>query len=401
MRERTGLDIEIAKICDKDLSSKRCINVSKRLLTKNPQSVINDKNIDIIAELIGGINPAKDILLGAIKNKKHIVTANKALLATCGRELFKSADKNGVQIYFEGSVGGGIPIVKALREGLVANRINTIYAIINGTSNFILTKMQKENCGLDEALSIAQNMGYAERNPALDISGADSAHKLSILALLGFGSYVNLKDIYTEGIEDIELQDLQYAKDMGYIVKSLAIAKKINNRLEVRVHPTLLKAEHLLSNISGVYNAIYLKSDLIKEALLYGEGAGQFAAASAVVSDIVDLAKIIASGGNSKSMLNFGKDIKNIKDMQEVVSRYYIRFSAIDRPGVLAAISGVLAKFEISIASVTQKERRKENVVPIVMMTHEALEKNMRKALAIINKLPSIKKKTVAIRVEN
>ena len=275
-----------------------------------------------------------------------------------------------------------------------------IRGIINGTSNFILTKMAEEGINFAEALSIAQDKGYAERIPSLDISGADSAHKLSILALLGFGVNAKASDIYTEGIVDIEPMDIQYAKEAGYAVKLLAIAKRTRDSLELRVHPTLVRREHLLANVGGVYNAIFVKGDLVGENLFFGEGAGAKPTSSAVVSDIVAIAGVISSESKAASRpVLFKKTVKNIKRMGDVETRYYIRFYTLDKPGVLAKISGILAKYRISIASVSQKEKS-ASAVPIVMMTHEAIERNMAKALKEINRLPMIKKKTVRIRIE-
>jgi homoserine dehydrogenase len=401
IKDKNGIDISLSKVCDKELRKKRPVKPPKKMLTSNPGDIIRDKNIDIVVELIGGVNPAKDIILRALKNKKHVVTANKAVLASCGKELFAAAKKNKREIYFEASVGGGIPIVKTLKESFISNRIQTIYGIINGTSNYILTKMERQRFTLEEALEAARIKGFAERNPALDINGMDSAHKLAILVLLGFGKSIGLDEIYTQGIEEIEPQDLEYASELGYVVRLLAIAKNVAGRLEARVHPTLLPKEHLLSSICGVNNAIFIKGDLVGESLLYGKGAGQMPTSSAVISDIVDLGKIITSRAPAVKSPNFPGNVKRIRKMNEVKSRYYVHFSAIDQPGVLASISGILGRLDISIASVTQKERKKERIVPIVMMTHEAKEKNMQKALKTINSLKAIKRKPIAIRVED
>ncbi|MFH1790735.1 MAG: homoserine dehydrogenase, partial [Candidatus Omnitrophota bacterium] len=309
--------------------------------------------------------------------------------------IFGASKKYNTPILFEASVGGGIPIIKALREGFVSNKIDSVYGIINGTCNYILSKMSDEGITFRAALRSAQKMGVAEANPSLDIKGIDSAHKLAILAMLGFKVLPDMKQIYCEGILDIEPCDIKYAREMGYEIKLLAIAKKSADKVEARVHPTLIAKEHLLANVKGVYNAIYVKGDLIGESLFYGKGAGKQPTASAVVSDIVDLAR-----GCSQPPLVFSQGAGRIKQVGEIKSKFYIRFSAIDKPGVLSSISGILSKYNISISSVTQKQERREKVVPIVMMTHMAQEKNLQKALKAVNALPTIRKKSVAIRME-
>ena len=401
MRKRRGVSVGISRIADKDLRRKRSVKAPKSKLTKRANDILNDPNIDIVVELVGGIHPAKEFVLKAIKNGKHVVTANKALLADSGREIFKLARKNGVTVRFEASVGGGIPVIKVLSEDFASNSIQAIYGIINGTSNYILSRMEEDGDSFKDALKEAQRLGIAERNPTLDISGVDSAHKLSILSLLGFGRYVDVDEIYVEGIENIELCDVQYARGMGYSIKLLAIAKKDSNKLDVRVHPTLFPSRYLLSSVRGAQNAIYIKGDMIGQSLLYGEGAGEKATSSAVISDIMDIAGSIAAGKELKMPeMEFDSGIKGLKKIGEVKNRYYIRFMAIDKPGVLAAISGVLAKSKISIASVIQKERHSEHVVPLVMMTHDAVESKLKKALDVIYKLNCIDKKPVAIRME-
>jgi len=401
LREKSGIDITISRICDKDLKSKRPVKVNKRLLTKSVTKVLYDPDIDIVVELMGGIRPAKDIVLEALRQGKHVVTANKALLSDSGYEIFNMANALGLCVGFEASVGGGIPIIRALKEGFVANKIELVYGIINGTSNFILTKMAEDGISFKDALSLAQEKGYAEREPYLDISGSDSSHKLAILALLGFGVSTKASDIYTEGIVDIEPGDIQYAKESGYAIKLLAIAKRSRDALELRVHPTLIPASHLLANVNGVYNAIFVKGDLIGENLFYGEGAGANPTSSSVVSDIIAIAKSMPKDHPKvETCVSFKKDVKTIRKIDDVTTRYYIRFSAIDKPGVLAKISGILAKYKISIASVTQKQRKSASVVPIVMMTHDALERDMTKALKEIDSLNVMKKKSVRVRVE-
>ncbi|TBR16842.1 homoserine dehydrogenase [bacterium] len=399
---KTGLEISIKKICDKDIASKRLINVDKNILTRDVKQVINDPQIDIIVELVGGINPAKQFIVEALKEGKNIVTANKALLAEEGKEIFARAQDCGKSIYFEASVGAGIPIIKSLREGLVANKFNSVFGIVNGTSNFILSQMSANNCSFGDALKEAKLKGFAEKDPALDISGMDSAHKLIILAYLCFGRLVNLNDIFVEGISQISLADVNYAKDLGFEIKLLAIAKKEAGELEVRVHPTLIPKSHLLASVDGVFNAIYVSSSLAGNLLFYGPGAGRLSAASAVVSDIIDLTQDMKAG-LFRQTLNIVPDesIKKLRKIDDIESRYYIRFMTLDKPGVLANISGILAKFKISISSVTQKERGKAQSVPIVMITHGAREKDLRQALDIISRLNIVRQKPVAIRMED
>lgn len=401
LREKIGMEIAIRKICDKDTVSRRSIKTDRALLTKDVADILQDPQIDIVVELMGGIHPAKEYILEALKKGKHIVTANKALLAQEGREIFASAHDKGKSIYFEASVGAGIPIIKSLREGLVANNFNSIFGIVNGTSNFILSQMSSDNCSFSDALREAQLKGFAEKDPSLDINGIDSAHKLSLLAYLCFGKLVNIKDVYVEGISHISIADVDYARELGFQIKLLAIAKKEGDELEVRVHPTLIPKDHLLASVSGVFNAIYVSSDLAGDLLFYGPGAGAISAASAVVADLVDLTQGLKAG-LFRPTLNIVQDrmVKRLRKIDEVESRYYIRLMAVDKPGVLARASGILSKFGISIASVTQKERRRAQVVPIVMIIHEAKEKQLREALHRIDRLDSIKEKTVAIRME-
>jgi len=402
LRERSGLDIEISKICDKSSAILKKTKKTGAKLTKSANDILRDRKIDVVIELIGGTKAAKDIIIKAIKAGKHIVTANKALLAVHGKEIFKLAEKNGVAVRFEASVGAGIPIIRGLREGLASNRIDTIYAIINGTSNFILTRMAEKKYDFKNALAEAQKKGFAERNPELDISGVDSAHKLAILALLGFKFPVNFKDIYVEGIQDIESSDIEYAAKMGYTIKLLAIAKRVGNEIEARVHPTLLPTSYILSKVEGVYNAIFVRGDLIGSSLFYGRGAGKYPTAGAVISDIIDIGRNLKNSTKDFILVPDSKNrITNVKKMGKIRTRYYMRLMTIDKPGVLAKVSGILARHNISIASVTQKERSAGQAVPIVMMTHMAQEANMQKAAREIDNLDVIKGKSVRIRVEN
>ncbi|MDD5156251.1 MAG: homoserine dehydrogenase [Candidatus Omnitrophica bacterium] len=403
LSEKIGLEINIKKICDKDISTKRKgVSVDKGLLTNDVKGIINDPGIDIVVELIGGIHPAKELIIEALNKGKNVVTANKALLSQEGKELFALASERGKNIYFETSVGAGIPIIKAMREGLVANKFSRVFGIVNGTSNYVLSEMSNNNCSFAEALRQAKLNGFAEKDPTLDIEGIDSAHKLILLTYLSFGKFISIKDIFIEGISRISVSDINYARELGFAIKLLAIAKKQNQELEARVHPTLIPEDHLLASVDGVFNAIYVTADLAGELLFYGPGAGQSSAVSSVVSDLVDLTQDIKAGLFRPTLkIIEDKSIKRLRSINDVESRYYIRIMTEDKPGVLARISGVLAKYGISIASVNQKEKRKSGqVVPIVMVIHEAREKDLRQALEIIDRFSIIKEKSVAIRIE-
>ena len=403
IEQRLGGKIVLKKIADIDLERERGVQVSKDVLTSEVQELVGDPELSIIIELVGGIEPARTFILKAMECGKHIVTANKALLALHGDELFAAAQRYGVRIGFEASVGGGIPIIRSLREGLVANRIISIFGILNGTSNYILSRMTGERKEFREILREAQRLGYAEADPSLDVDGIDAAHKLSILASLAFGVMVGIKNVFVEGISHITPLDIQYSLEFGYRVKLLAIGKWDGERVELRVHPTMLPIHHLLSTVEGVYNAIYVSGDAVGATMFYGQGAGGLPTGSAVVSDVVDICLDIIKGVKGRGTrvtpcLSSRGEV--IKGMEEVVTAYYLRFTAIDRPGVLSKISGILGDNEISIASVIQKGRRIKGAVPIVMMTHEAKEKNVRQALQQINKLDIIQAKTTLIRVE-
>jgi len=401
IEKKAGIKLVLKAICDKEFRRKRNVKVNKKLLTKDVNKIIGNPEIDIVVELMGGIHPAKEFILRAIKNHQHVVTANKALLAQEGEEIFNAAQKAGVDIFFEASVAGGIPIIKSLREGLASNRIDTLMGIVNGTSNYILSAMESEGISFFDALSEAKKKGYAERRPSLDIEGLDSAHKLAILSLLGFGFPVKWENVYVEGIRNVSQSDIRYADEFGYVIKLLAIAKRVKDEIEIRVHPTLLSKEHLLSSIRGVYNGIYIHGDMVGGSLFYGRGAGQNPAASSVVSDLIDLSRNLKFGSIGRMPIFIrDKSIRKIRKMDDIASRYYIHFSCIDKPGVLASIAGILGKYKISIASVAQKERKQARIVPVVMMTHEAKERSMRRALEEIDKLQVMRRKAVTIRVE-
>ena len=400
---RLGAKIEIAKVADLDLTSDRGISLSHLLLTKDALEVINDPGISIVVELMGGEEPTASFLLKAIKNGKHVVTANKALLSTRGEEIFKAAFDHQVDIGFEGSVCGGIPIIRAIKEGLAANKITSIFGILNGTANYILSRMTEEGKGFQEVLEEAKNQGYAEIDPSLDIEGTDTTHKLSILLSLVYGNKISPKDIYTEGITRIHPLDIEFAMQLGYRIKLLAIFKDENGEIEARVHPTLIPAESLLSHVKGVNNAVYIYGDAVGSTLFYGQGAGMMPTGSAVVSDLMDISRNILKGTCGTLVPFFGenKNTLPVKAKNHFLSRYYLRFSAKDSPGVLSQISGILGKYTISIASVIQRGQQGDGMVPIFMLIHIAREESLTKALQEIDGLPVVLDRTMLIRIED
>lgn len=394
IRKRTGIDLILKKVADKDTKRQRDVMLPDGMLISEAWEIIKDPDIDIVIELVGGISPAKDFIMEALKNGKHVVTANKALLAEEGNEIFTLAKERGLQIGFESSVGGGIPIIKVMKEGLVANKFLAIYGIINGTTNYILTKMTNEGIDFQDALREAQQLGYAEADPTLDIEGIDSAHKITILSSIAYGIPLSFNQVYCEGITNITAQDIAFAKEFGYKIKLLAITKILNGEIELRVHPTMVPEDYLIAKVEGVFNAIYVEGDNVGATLYYGRGAGSLPTGSAVVADIIDIAK-----GANALLLDFSENLV-IKPIEEIESMYYFRFSALDRPGVLSKISGVFGEHNISIASVIQKGRSKAGAVPLVILTHKAKERDVLQALEKIDKLPVVAAKSVFIRVE-
>lgn len=401
---RLGAELYLKYISDIDVKADRGIKIGKNVLIKDARKVVDDPSIDIIIEMIGGKKTAKDLILRAIKNGKHVVTANKALIAEQGKALFDAAAKKNVDLAFEASVGGCMPIVKSIREALAGNHIQSMTGILNGTCNYILSKITDDGSPFKEALAEAQANGYAEANPTLDVKGVDSAHKLAILSSLAYGMKVDFKKIYVEGITHITPLDITFAREFGYRIKLLAISKDRGNAIEMRVHPTMIPANNLLSNVNGSLNAVTVSSDRAGDILLYGHGAGMMPTASAVVSDIVDIARNLLTGATGRiPLLSYQKGAahnKSIMPVDDLQTNYYIRFSALDRPGVLSKISGVLGKYSISIKSVHQKGRRIKSSVPIVMLTHLARESDINKALAKIIKLDVIKGNPTVIRIE-
>lgn len=406
LRQRAGMSIRLARICDLDITTSRGFPVASDILTDDVISLIDDPELDIFIELIGGLEPARTFVLEAIQKGKHVITANKALLAAHGHEIFEAAARHGVELGFEASVGGGIPVVKAVKEGLVANRLQTVMGIMNGTANYILSRMTEEGTAFQDVLADAQRLGYAEADPSYDVEGIDTAHKLVIMAMLAFGTPVELSDIYIEGISRLSPLDISFAKEFGYRIKLLAIARNGNNGLELRVHPTMIPSEHLLAQVGGAYNAFYFVGDSVGKVFLYGLGAGQMPTGSAVVADVVDVARNLA-GGTIGRVASLGLPYDMLKPlkrrpMDSLTACYYFRFSVVDRPKVLARISGILGDMDISIASVVQKGRgSRDSSVSVVMLTHEAHEVKVREALKRIDSLDVISGETMVIRIED
>ena len=399
LKDKYGLEFVFKIVCDRSIQKKDTSQFAQTVFTTDYKDVLKDPEVEVVIELIGGTHPAKEIITGALQGGKHVVTANKELIANHGRELFQLAQQQKRHFYFESSVGAGIPIIKYITEGIAGNKFKGLYGIINGTCNFILSEMRQKNCSFADALKEAQEKGYAESDPTLDINGMDSAHKLAILVYLTFGKFVNLKDIYTEGITRISQEDIEYAERLNLCIKLLAIAKKTNDMIEARVHPTLISKEHPLASINGIYNAIYLDTVPLGNNLLCGEGAGQMSAASGVFSDLINLG---TQGENSQLLCNiFSEAIHlQVKQIDEVETRFYIRFNAIDKPGTLAKIAGILGDQGIGINSVTQQAHNKTFAVPVIMLTDYTPERNLRLALEQISHLSIVKSKPVAIRME-
>jgi homoserine dehydrogenase len=403
--ERVGAEIYLKRIADIDIVKSRGVSLESTLLTTDAGDIFNDAKIGIVVELMGGYEPARTFILEAMQRKKHVVTANKALLATHGDEIFQSALRYGVNIGFEASVGGTIPIIKTIKESLVANRIQSLYAILNGTSNFILSKMTDEGKSFALVLKEAQALGFAEANPTYDIEGIDAAHKLAILLSLAYGKKVRLDDIFREGIANISEQDIEFGRELGYRIKLLAIAIRRDNDIEARLHPTMIPFDHLLANVNGNFNAFHIIGDAADSIFLYGQGAGMMPTASAVISDIVDISRDILKGIAIRvpPRVRDEESIEPIRllPFEQITTNYYFRFSAVDRPGVLSRISGILGANDISIATVIQKGRKQGGAVPVVMTTYKARECDVRKAMHDIDQLDIVMGKTMLIRIED
>jgi homoserine dehydrogenase len=407
LTERLGIQLQVKKIADIDIQTDRGIELSKNVLTNDTFEIINDPEIDIIVETIGGETIAKKIILAAMEQGKHVVTANKALLAKHGNEIIEKAKQKDVELAFEASVGGCMPIIKTLRESLAGNKIMGINGILNGTCNYILSKISNEGLSYDDALAEAQEKGYAEANPALDVNGDDTAHKLAIISALAYGMHIQFDDIFVEGITQITPMDIQFANQFGYCIKLLAITKIVEskNAIEARVHPTMIPYSNMLSNVNDSYNAVSIIGDAVGEMVLYGYGAGMMPTASAVVSDIVDIARNInvSAIGRIPTLACESCYIRQmtILPIDEIHCCFYFRFTAMDSPGVLSKIAGVLGKHNISINCVHQKGRKSKQAVPIVMLTHHAKESDVRNALSEIQALDVVWEPPMFIRIED
>ncbi|HTD88646.1 MAG TPA: homoserine dehydrogenase [Candidatus Binatia bacterium] len=403
MASRLGIRLHIARMAVRNPKKKRAVSIPKNILTTDWAAVVNDAKINIVLELMGGTETARTVALEALKQGKSVVTANKALLSAHGEELFAAAQRSGANLYYEASVAGGIPIIKVLREALIGNRITRIYGIVNGTCNYILTRMKLEGADFATVLADAQRLGYAEAEPSLDIDGCDAMHKIGILASLAHGFWVNPKEIYVEGIRPITAQDIQFAGQLGYTIKLLGIVKKCDGApIQVSVYPTLVPNTHVLASVNHVFNAILVRGDVVGDTLYYGRGAGQDATASAVLSDLADAALDLKHGTRSRIPPFVPHELQGaVLPIDRVVCRYYVRLSVVDRPGTLAKIAAILAKAKIGISSVIQPEGHLGESVPLILMIHDASNAAMRKALERISQLPVVKERPIMIRVEN
>lgn len=402
LKTRSSLSFNLKSISDLDWTRDRNLDLSEVYCTTDANELLDDPEINIVVETIGGYEPAFSFISKALKNRKHVVTANKALIATKGMELYKIAQENDVDLLFEASVGGGIPIIKGLREGLVANRFESIYGILNGTTNYILTKMHQEGLDFSDALKNAQEKGFAEADPTLDINGGDAAHKLTILGSIASNSFIPFEKIYVEGITRITKLDISFAQSFGMTIKLLAIYRRYKDGVDLRVHPTLISNSHLLAAVSNELNAIFVKGDFVGNTMFYGPGAGERPTASAIVSDIVDLSRDLLLKEGEKYCNRAISLTQNVRfvPIEDIQSRFYLRFMTKDKPGVLSMISGVLAQYGISISSMVQLEsHEKDNYVPIVLLTHEALEKSMEQALKKIVEFDFVKEDYLRLRI--
>jgi homoserine dehydrogenase len=411
MASRLGVRLDVIKMAVRDANKKRAVKIPKALLTEDWTRVVNDREVNLVVELIGGTTTARQVVLAALKQGKPVVTANKALLSAHGEELFAAAQRFGSNLYYEASVAGGIPIIKVLREALIGNRITRLYGIVNGTCNYILTRMKLEGADFQEVLADAQRLGYAEAEPSLDVDGLDAMHKTGILASLAHGFWVNPKEIHVEGIRSITPLDLKFAGQLGYTIKLLGIVKKTESAssessactpVQVSVYPTLIPNSHVLASVNHVFNAVFVRGDIVGDTLYYGRGAGQDATASAVLSDLADAALDIKCGAKSRirPFVPHQRD-GAVLPIEQAVSRYYVRLSVADRPGTMAKIAAILAKARIGISSVIQPEGHEGESVPLMLMIHDATNADMSKALAKIGQLDVVREKPVMLRVEN
>ncbi len=396
---RRGIDLHIKKIAVRDPGKERVVNVPTSIITTDVEDIINDMSIQVVVELVGGVDFPFSLIEKSLKNNKHIVTANKALLALKGRELFDLANDHQLEIGFEASVAGGIPIIRVIKEALLGDRIKSLYGIINGTSNYILTKMVDENRDYHTCLEQAQRLGFAETDPTLDVNGGDAAHKIAILASFAFNTDVPYESVYCEGIENIKLVDIAYARELGYTLKLLAIAHEGDHKICVRVHPTLIPLDSPLAGIKNEFNAVQIDSEFLGESMYSGKGAGSYPTANAVIGDIIDIAENIAFNVEFNEYKNIHYDQKEIMSLSDIRYEYYLRFNTLDKPGILAQIAGICAENKISIARVIQKGKHKDQFVHLVLKTYSALEKDVQKALEKIDRLPIVDPPSQMIRI--
>ncbi|MEI6150237.1 MAG: homoserine dehydrogenase [bacterium] len=403
LSERIGVRPVVRRIADLDLERDRGVAVAAGVLTRDALGVVADPSVDVVVELMGGTTFAREAILAALKRGKPVVTANKALLAEHGEEIFACAAERGVHVGFEASVAGGVPIIRALREGLVANRIDRLYGILNGTCNYILTRMEREQMTFDHALKEAQAAGYAEADPGLDIDGFDTAHKAVILASLAYGVQVPMSCVHVEGIRGVAKVDIENARSLGYRLKQLAVIKNVGGLVEVRVHPTLVPVEHMLASVMGVFNAVVVDGDIVGQTVYYGRGAGRLPTASAVISDIAEVSRSLVDGRATppRAAARPAGGVR-FRGMGEVESRYYLRLALQDKPGALGQVATVLGKRSISLASVMQKEpHHSGRTVPVVILTHPALEKNLDAALRELEEAEAVGSKSIRLRIED
>lgn len=400
MAKRIGVDIVLRRVADLDITSDRGVAVPEGVLTTDAFQVVEDPAVDIVVETIGGTGIAKTLVLKALSSGKRVVTANKKLLAEHGTEIFNAAADNGVDIYFGASVGGGIPIIRVVREALVSNEIETVHGILNGTCNYILSRMEGENLAFDDVLAEAQRLGYAEADPSLDIDGFDTAHKACILSSLAYGFTPELKDVNVEGIRNLSSLDVKYAAEFGYRIKLLACVARFGDEVEVGVHPTLIPLSHMLSSVNDAFNAVMVKGDMSDYTMYYGRGAGRAPTASTVVADIADIARNIAHGETryAKAVPDYASSVAKLRDAGEISSKFYIRFSLLDKPGTFGTISAILGRHGVSISAASQKSGGEE-MVPVVVLTHEARSADLEAALTEISTSGACGSEIVKMRI--
>ena len=399
--KRCGYEVEIAKVLVRNKNKPRPVQLPDEIVTTDFNEILNDDNIKIVVEVMGGMEPARDYILKCMEKKKHIVTANKMLLATGGDELFQKADEMGIMFQYEASVAGGIPIIKCIDESLTANKVETLYGIVNGTTNYILSKMELEGAAFGDVLKEAQEKGYAESDPTSDIESYDAQYKLAILASLAFGTKIDVDNVYREGITKITDVDMKYASELKMAIKLLAIAKEINGRVELRVHPTMIPKKHPLANVYDSYNAVFIKGNAVGDLMFYGRGAGDLPTGSAVVSDIVSIVRSDVNTENENPVVKNNLWKREIKVMSEVESKYYVRATVLDEPGVLSEITTILGKNNVSLRSVIQKGDEEDGLVTIVLVTHKTIEAELMKSIKEIKELKGVNKIDNIIRIED